>query len=87
MPVTGTTAAHQGLIKLVSSLERLKAQREILEEEIERDIIQLKDRWEIDDIESALDSIKNIQATAQTAAGKRDAAIAGAERIMAQFAE
>lgn len=85
MPTTGTATAHQDLIKLTSNLERLKAQREILEEEIEHDIIQLKDKWEIEDIDSALASIKNIQATAQEATGKRDAAIESAEQIMARF--
>lgn len=92
MPATGgttqgPTTAHQKLMKLTGSLERLKAQRDILEEEIERDIKLLKDRWDIEDVESALDSIKSIQDAAQEAANKRDNAITDAERVMAQFTE
>jgi hypothetical protein len=72
-------------MELMSSLERLAAQRDVLEEEIERDLVLLKDRWGIDDIDSALSSIESIKKQALDAATKRDQAISSAEQIMALF--
>jgi len=84
MPTT-ESATHQSLMTLMSSLERLAAQRDVLEEEIERDLVLLKDKWGIDDIDSALSSIESIQKQALEAAAKRDQAISSAEQIMALF--
>jgi hypothetical protein len=82
---TTESATHKSLMELMSSLERLAAQRDVLEEEIERDLVLLKDRWGIDDIDSALSSIESIKKQALDAATKRDQAISSAEQIMALF--
>ena len=83
--MSAAESTHQGLMELMGGLERLAAQRDVLEEEIERDLVVLNEKWGIEDIDSAMSSIESIKKQALEAATKRDEAIASARSIMALF--
>lgn len=89
MPTEGTAGAnvhtHQDLMTLMGKLERLKATSELLEGEIDTDMKQLREKWDIDDIEAALASIDNIAASADEHAKARDSALAEAGKILEAF--
>lgn len=78
---------HQGLTDLMTKLERLKATADLLEEEIERDVKQLSEKWGIDDVEQALESIQSITKSAEQHAANRDSAIAQAAKILTGIEE
>ena len=89
MPTEGTAGAnvhtHQDLMTLMAKLERLKATSDLLEKEIDTDMGVLKEKWDIVDIEVALESIDSIAASADEHAKARDKALTEAGKILEAF--
>lgn len=75
----------QSLIDIRTRLERLKAQRDMISDEIDKDTAILKEKYGIEDIEQALASIGGLEAQAKKHLQDRDQAIAKAQSIMDEF--